>query len=153
VSLFANLWAKHPGGSFVCDEMVFSNQCAMRMGYALEESGISLVSENLERCSDYSMRFNDHIPGHIRSAQELANVFYWKPSLLGAAVRRKILMGSIDRNLEAFRRRQGMVFIMNGWGTTDHIDLWDGRTLGLRGAPDLASHYRLRGQQVWFWEL
>ena len=149
---FTTLWKNHVGRGFVCDEVEFSNQCAMRMGQALENSGISLLGHPLKRCSSYSRKFKDHTPGHIRSAQELANVFYRNPALLGEDVKKQIFDGSIDDNIESFNDKKGMVFIMNGWASTDHIDLWDGVSMQMIGSSDTAG-YRKRGKQVWFWEI
>lgn len=150
--LFSALWNNHPGRANVCDQSVFGNQCAMRMGQALERCGINLANEQVERCSDYSDKFSDHKPGHIRSAQDLANIFYRKPVLLGTNVKTKIVTGSIQKNIAVFKDKTGMVFIMNGWGTTDHIDVWDGRLLQMKGAA-LTADYMKRGQQTWFWEI
>jgi len=152
VPLFQDLWRNHVGRGYVCDQDEFGNQCAMRLGQAVEASGVSLASERLKRCTGYSPKFKDHVPGHIRSAQDLANVFYWKPSILGAGVKKRISKGSMDDNFDAFNRKQGIVFIMNGWGTTDHIDLWDGLTLQMKGASS-SEGYRQVGREVWFWEL
>ncbi|WP_218068142.1 T6SS effector amidase Tae4 family protein [Candidatus Thiosymbion oneisti] len=149
---FSTLWKNHVGRGYVCDRGIFPNQCAMRMGKALEDSGVSLKGKNLKRCSSYSAKFKHHKPGHIRSAQELANVFYRNPTLLGAGVKKLILNGTIDDNLSSFKNKKGMVFIMNGWGTTDHIDLWDGVLMQMKGTYDTIG-YRKRGKQVWFWEL
>lgn len=123
MATFSTLWANHVGRGYVCDREIFGNQCAMRMGKALEDSGISLKGVTLKRCSGFSSKFSSHKPGHIRSAQELANVFYRKPGLLGEGVKKAIFHGSIDNNIKSFRKKRGMVFIMNGWGNTDHIDL------------------------------
>jgi hypothetical protein len=149
---FAKLWKNHVGRSYVCDQTVFGNQCAMRMGKALEDSGISLTGYGLKRCTTYSSKFKSHNPGHVRSAQDLANVFYRNPKLLGAGVRKQIFTGSIDDNLSSFKGKKGMVFIMNGWGSTDHIDLWDGTTMQMKGSSNTTS-YRKRGKYTWFWEL
>ncbi|VAW56369.1 hypothetical protein MNBD_GAMMA07-999 [hydrothermal vent metagenome] len=149
---FSTLWNNHVGRDYVCDQNVFANQCAMRMGKALEDTGISLESKSLKRCSNYSTKFKDHKPGHIRSAQELANIFYRNPKILGDNTKKIILDGSIDDNLSAFKNKKGMVFIMNGWGNTDHIDVWNGVTMRMKGASDTIT-YRKRGKQVWFWEL
>lgn len=43
---------------------------------------------------------------------------------------------------------KGLSFIMNGWGNTDHIDLWDGEYL--KGG---SSDWLELGDQVWFWEI
>lgn len=149
---FATLWKSHVGRGYVCDRGEFGNQCAMRMGKALEDNGVSLVTHGLKRCTGYSTKFKSHSPGHIRSAQELANVFYTTPSLLGAGVKKQIFNGTIDDNLKSFTKKKGMIFIMNGWGSTDHIDLWDGLLMQFRGASN-SLDYRKRGKQVWFWEL
>jgi len=149
---FSILWKNHVGRGYVCDQTVFGNQCAMRMGKALEDSGVSLKGKNLKRCPHYSKKFKDHKPGHIRSAQQLANIFYRNPSLLGADVKKKILNGSVDDNLDSFKNKKGMLFIMNGWDKTDHIDLWDGSLMKMKGASNTLD-YRKRGKQVWFWEL
>lgn len=149
---FSTLWKHHVGRGYVCDQSTFGNQCAMRMGKALEDSGVILAGQNLKRCSDYSTIFKDHKPGHIRSAQELANVFYRNPALLGAGVKKLILDGTIDENISSFKNKKGMVFIMNGWGSTDHIDLWDGLLMKMKRTSNTVG-YRKRGKQVWFWEL
>ncbi|MCF6189478.1 MAG: type VI secretion system amidase effector protein Tae4 [Cocleimonas sp.] len=106
----------------------------------------------VKRCSGYSSQFKDHKPGHVRSAQELANVFYRTPSLLGNGVTKKIFKGSINDNLKSFKDKKGMVFIMNGWGSTDHIDLWNGESMTLRGASNTNSYLKV-GREVWLWEL
>ena len=152
MTLFEKLWKNHVGRGYVCDDVVFGNQCAMRMGVSLEDSGISLADTGLKRCTDYSRKFKEHKPGHIRSAQELANVFYRNPKLLGSAVKKQILTGSIKDNMSSFKGKKGMVFIMNGWGSTDHIDLWDGVKTEMVGASHTAS-YMSTGEQVWFWEI
>lgn len=83
------------------DQKEFGNQCAMRMGKALEDSGVTLANAGLKRCSDYSKAFKDHKPGHVRSAQDLANVFYRHQQLLGANVKKLIVDGSINDNLKS----------------------------------------------------
>ena len=73
---FSTIWSNHVGRGYVCDQATFANQCAMRMGQALEDSNISLHKLTLKRCSHYSKKFKTHNPGHVRSAQQLANLFY-----------------------------------------------------------------------------
>lgn len=153
VLTFTTLWKNHVGRDYVCNQTVFSDQCAMRMGKSLEDSGLSLVKFNLKRCIDYDHhKFGNYKPGHIRSAQQLANVFYRNPTLLGTNVKKQIFTGSIDDNLSSFKNKKGLIFIMNGWGSTDHIDLWDGTKMQMKGASNTAD-YRKRGKQTWFWEL
>ena len=122
------------------------------MGQALENSGVSLAAHNLRRCTGYSSTFKDHKPGHILAAQDLANVFYRRPGLLGLKVKRHIKNGSVNANQTSSFSKKGMIFIMNGWGNTDHIDVWDGVLQRMKGSPDTDA-YRKVGRQVWFWEM
>lgn len=146
---FTSLWSNHPAKAHVCDASVFSNQCAMRMGVALRRSGVSLVG--LKTCVDYSSKFKTHKPGHVRSSQELANYFYRKPKAHGlGAASFKVYTGSIQANLGELKDGKGMLFIMNGWGRTDHIDVWKGNgTTGVLKGGD--SSYFGAGTHVWFW--
>lgn len=149
---FSTIWKNHVGRRYVCDRSTFGNQCAMRMGQALEDSSVSLKKTTLKRCMHYSKKFNTHSPGHIRSAQQLANAFYRKPTLLGVGVKLKTFTGTINDNILSFKNKKGMIFIMNGWGNTDHIDIWDGIKIKMKGSSDTAG-YMKRGKQVWFWEI
>jgi len=149
---FSAIWKNHVGRGYVCDQATFGNQCAMRMAKALEDSNVLISKIKLKRCHHYSNKFKSHSPGHVRSAQELANVFYRKPKLLGVGVKLETFNGSINKNLSSFKNKKGMVFIMNGWGNTDHIDVWDGIKLKMKGSADTQG-YMKRGKQVWFWEL
>lgn len=149
---FKILWAKHVGaGNYVCDSIVFENQCAMRMGQALTDAGVPLPFASLRTCVGYNRRrFKSHAPGHIRSAQQLADVFTLKPTLFGTGVTRDVYPGNIDKNLAKLKKRKGMIFIKDGWGTTDHIDVWDGVKSELKGGY---KTYFSKGTAVWFWEL
>lgn len=60
--------------------------------------------------------------------------------------------GSIRKNMSTFKRKNGVVFIMNGWGSTDHIDVWDGTSMKMKGSSNTVA-YSQRGKQVWFWEM
>lgn len=44
--------------------------------------------------------------------------------------------------------RKGIVFIKDGWGATDHIDLWNGAAM----KAGFQNYFAL-GKEVWFWEL
>lgn len=63
---------------------------------------------------------------------------------------RRAWSGTIDGNLANLTDRRGMIFIKNGWGTTDHIDLWNGYTAELRSGN---ATYFNKGEEVWFWEI
>jgi len=75
------------------------------MGKALEDSGVSLRGRNLKRCSSSAAKFKHHEPGHVRSAQELANVFYRSPALLGTGVKKLIFNGTINDNLGSLKNK------------------------------------------------
>jgi type VI secretion system (T6SS) effector Tae4 (amidase) len=108
------------------------------MGVALGRSGLNLSSFHGARC--YSgLR---HHRAHILRAQELAN---WLREQKIAVGRRKIYSHVTSQN---FLDKKGIVFIKNGWGPTDHIDIWDGKQMK-GGSP---AYFAL-GQEVWFWEL
>ena len=149
---FMELWNAHVGvGNFVCDETVFENQCAMRMGQALRDCGVILPAD-MRTCVGYNrFRFKDHAPGHIRSAQQLARRLDSAPTLLGPSIGTPSKMqGSINDNTDAIRGSNGVVFIKNGWGSTDHIDLLNGTTWELRGGND---SFRSKGEEIWFWNM
>ncbi len=149
---FTELWNAHPGRAFVCDETVFENQCAMRMGHALRACGVQLPAD-MRTCVGYNARrFKDHAPGHIRSAQQLADRLRANPGLLAAGVTCTVMNGTINDNADAIRGSNGVVFIHNGWDSTDHIDVLNGTTWELKGAFDSAD-YRQRGQHTWFWNM
>lgn len=131
---FNKLWSNHPGSfSKPC---LFDNQCAIRMGVALEKSGISLMTFNGARC------WHDHSPPHILRAQELANWMKRNPNTFGE---QHVFTGVSSSSFQGFK---GIVFIKDGWGPTDHIDLWDGYKM--RGGRN--DYFEL-GREVWFWNL
>lgn len=149
---FSDLWNFHPGRGSVCDTTIFGNQCAMRMGKALRSNGASL--EGLRTCMSYNRRrFKSHDPGHVLSAQDLANKFFQRPNAPGLSAQRfSVFSGSIRSNIGHLKDRNGMIFIENGWGSTDHIDLWrgDGVSGELRGG--LRSYFAV-GKKIYFWEI
>lgn len=151
MSRFNLLWNAHPGREFVCDSALFRNQCAMRIGVALRSIGAQL--DGLKTCVTYDRRrFRDHRPGHTRSAQQVANHFYRVTNGKGLGAKDfKIFSGTMLDNMDKLKNKNGMVFIMNGWGPTDHIDVWkgNGTTGEIKGGD---SSYFNRGQQIWFWE-
>ena len=134
---FQTLWENHPARAYPCDQSTFKNQCAIRMGVALEKSGIDTSSFDTlypgRRC------WLGHTPGHILAAQELANWIHQNPDVFGT--RQKI-------EPHSYPDQSGIIFIKNGWGATDHIDVWDGSHLK-GGDPT----YIGRGEEVWFWKI
>lgn len=143
---FQKLWDNHPYPDAPCDTTLFPNQCAIRMTVALEGAGVDTSSfDSLfprRRCASAYPALKSHKPGHILAAQQLADWLRKQEAVVGkASVHKKV--SSTD-----FQGKKGVVFIKNGWGATDHIDVWNGSMLK-GGALDYFS----RGQEVWFWEL
>lgn len=138
----ATLWKNHPYPSSPCDTKTFRNQCAIRMGVALEKSGIDTSSFDTMYPSRRCYPGFKHAPKHILAAQELAN---WIKSK--QAVFRNVKVYKNVTNID-FTGKKGIVFIKNGWGNTDHIDVWNG--VAMKGGSP--SYFSL-GEEVWFWEL
>ena len=131
---FNELWSNHPGrNSRPCN---FPNQCAIRMGIALQKSNANLNSFNGAKC------WHGHEPKHILRAQELANWINGKTDYFGT---KKIYKNVTNSD---FSGKKGIVFIKDGWGATDHIDLWNGSIM--KGG---LSEYFSKGKEVWFWNI
>ena len=147
VSQMKLFWHNHPGRENICDDTLFANQCAIRMGAALELSGIIIPLDRriLRRCTTEYRAFTDHkhglVKGHILAAQELANWIKSEPSTFGS---REVLQSK-----EQILGRSGVIFFKDGWGTTDHIDVWDGESL-VGGFP---SYFESDYKELWFWDL
>jgi hypothetical protein len=45
--------------------------------------------------------------------------------------------------------RTGVIFFRDGWGATDHIDVWDGEAL-VGGFP---SYFDADFKELWFWDV
>ena len=139
---FNLLWANHPYPSKPCDENSFPNQCAIRMGVALEKSSIDTSSFDSMYPNRRCYSGFKHSPRHILAAQELANWMKSKKNIFGnAGIYQKV-------SSKDFINIKGIVFIKNGWGSTDHIDLWNG--VAMKGGFPV---YFSLGQEIWFWEL
>ena len=147
VSLMKLFWHNHPGRKNVCDETLFVNQCAIRMSTALELSGINLSQDRrvMRRCTTEYRAFKHHkeglVKGHVLAAQELAN---WINSQRSTFGRR-----SIVNSQQEILGRSGIIFFRDGWGTTDHIDVWDGQAL-VGGFP---SYFDSDFKELWFWDV
>ena len=156
--LFHQLWQNHPGkgdsnkpNTYPCDKTMFENQCAVRMGVALDKSGIDTRGFAVRRCSKAFPALKAHHPGHILAAQELADALDRYSALWPAPARTRKFRGSIEANRETFDTARGIVFIQNGWGNVDHIDMWDGSLGLLKGADGLS--FNMVGSSVWLWKL
>ena len=111
---FEELWKHHPGReSSPCNH---DNQCAVRMGVALAECKVDLSSFKGALCWE-----KGHNPKHILRAQELADWMANKKALFGE---RKVYKRTKDSpKMSDFVGKKGIIFIKDGWGPTDHIDL------------------------------
>ena len=147
VSLMKLFWSNHPGRKNVCDETLFTNQCAIRMSTALELSGIKLPEDRriLRRCTSEYRAYKHHkegqVKGHVLAAQELANWIKSQPSTFGQR--------SVVHSQDEILGRSGIIFFRDGWGTTDHIDVWDGEAL-VGGFP---SYFDSSFKDLWFWDV
>lgn len=140
---FNKLWVNHPYPSNPCDKTLFANQCAIRMGVSLVVSVIDISSFDKMYPQRRCYPSLKHTPRHILAAQELAN---WIDSANCRFFGNKQVLK--NDALSVLKDKKGIVFIMNGWGNTDHIDLWDGEYLKA-GDPDWLN----LGEQIWFWEM
>lgn len=93
------------------------------------------------------LKFSNHKPSQILRVQELADWISKRPELFGE---KKEYKKKDFPNLSSsdFIGKKGIVFIQDGWGPTDHIDLWNGYEMK---AGDI--HYFTKGEAVWFWRL
>jgi hypothetical protein len=108
-TLFHSLWTAHPGDKFPCDTTLFQNQCAIRLGVALETAKIHIIG--VRRCASVYPALRNHKPGHILSAQELADALAKHPTVLGNKVQLHKMKGSITTNLDYLKQKKGVLFI------------------------------------------
>jgi hypothetical protein len=139
---FQSLWDNHPFPESPCDTKTFLNQCAIRMGVALEKAHVDTTSFDIMYPRRRCYPGFKHSPRHILAAQELANWLETQTSVVGTPEKRKKVTSG------DYGGRKGIVFVRNGWGPTDHIDVWNG--IAMKGGD--AAYFSL-GQEIWFWEL
>lgn len=114
------MWESYPSGRYPCqdqnskNELIWKNQCAIRLSIAVVGAGFQLKGYTDPKCSH----------GHARGAESLAN-YLWRqvgrPQQATNAADARKLAGSggspgiiFFRNLDGFREGEG-----------DHIDLWN----------------------------
>ncbi|MCK5918452.1 MAG: hypothetical protein KAG34_08500 [Cocleimonas sp.] len=147
VSLMQLFWRNHAGRANVCDGERFRNQCAIRMGEALELSDITLSNSRkvLRRCNTEFNGYSNHkhgkVKGHVLAAQELAN---WMKTQQGIFGKRQIVHSKAK-----IVGRTGVLFIRDGWETTDHIDVWNGEAL----VGGFDSYFDVNYKEMWFWDV
>jgi hypothetical protein len=129
---FDTLWQNYPKSDPCVDKQTaksppgFSNQCAIRVGYALEKSGVSFATFQGKRCPNASKT-----SGMVAGAQELAN--WLGPTRFGGCPNGETYTGKDV--FDKISDRTGIIFLANFWQrdgetgterTGDHIDLWNG---------------------------
>jgi hypothetical protein len=154
----------------------WQNQCAVRVGLAMERSGVSFKSFSSGRCPT-----GPQSGGMVGSAQALANWLKTRPFPGCPAV--KVIKPSNWMN--EVRGKTGIIFFKDYWrrkgevtgvGSGDHIDLWNRDTLtrslvsflrftiGISRFPNLNPWSRAadnenwfsdlgRSSEIWFWEI
>jgi len=143
--LFDKLWKNHPANKGILKPCAangkgnFDNQCAIRVGISLLDSGISLGSFKGVYC------WHRHGKRHVLRAQELANWLARQPHLFGPLTK--------IHSVAQAKGEMGIVFFKDFGGRGnqgDHIDVWDGEKM-----PKKSGHnsYFARTKEVWFWRL
>lgn len=146
MSLFSKLWSLLPENTeYPCDKSKYGNQCAIRMSVALQSAGIDMTSCSAVKC-DYHLTTHTKVKHYLR-AQELATWFE-KKSVFGKTY--KYSRQEINKRgyKDIFDNRQGVIFIQDGWGPTDHVDLWNGNLI-----KNGSLNYFNKGVAIWFWEI
>jgi len=153
-SLFDILWRNHPALQnppviLPCatnGHSNFDNQCAIRFGVCLTNSGISLASYPGVFC------WHNHGRQHPIRAEELMRWLNTRDApFVGSAEISKRDKKGHQKSAEAYKGRRGIVVCRNFWGRGnqgDHIDLWDGQNLAHGG-----SDYFQPSQEIWFWQM
>ena len=110
----------------------YKNQCAIRLGKALQDSGVDM--------SDYTAPVTTE--GYPRGAQSLAN---WLYDNFGNPQ----IVNNRDEFLKIDYNKTGIFFQKAlGPGRANHIDVWNGN---LR-KPRAGSGLYISGE-IWFWEI
>lgn len=178
---FAELWAAYPKEDPCVDKngkppKGWENQCAIRVGLALERVGVSFRSFGGARCPTGPQR-----GGMAAGAQALANWLRARP-FPGCPLATHVAPANWKDAVEA---RTGIIFFKDYWrrsgetsgtGTGDHIDLWNRDTLtpsfvsflrftlGIDRLPNLNIFTRApdnenwfsnleKSKEIWFWEM
>lgn len=162
VSLFDLLWEKHPKNQGIPNpcldnegQPTYDNQCAIRMGLSLMDSGIHIPNEGLVRCDKHGRR-------HVLRAQELAN--WLKRS--GKLGNRTIYKGRSSDQYEHFAKKNltGVVFFKDFWqrqrqdgshetleeASGDHIDLVKE---GILPPNQVLKNFFNNSVELWLWSV
>jgi len=105
--------------------LLFRNQCAIRLGYALKKSGVSFASYPKGRECWVHKEQN-----HILAAKELSD--WLDRGIVPSVLKSKNITGKTWRDYAL--DKTGIIcfedyYVANGDSGGDHIDLWDGNSL------------------------
>jgi len=172
---FTQLWRNHPtitGNTVPCStkkEIYYSNQCTIRMGVCLQNSGIDTTRiPNVVRCPYHKKQ-----AGHILRVEELANALKNYAHLFpGVGKMEEIDPVNFKMTLV---KKKGIIFLKDYYRRSlpsgrkelsrdrsgDHIDLWNGLQF-----TDPKSLIRIQrhivdennsdlelSKAIWFWEI
>ena len=142
---FERLWLAHPSTKGISKPCLtngksnFDNQCAIRMGVAIQDAGISMGSYTGDYC------WHNHGKKHTLRVEELEKWLRTQATTFGNPT------DYISAKSTEFQSKVGIVAFINFWGTGsqgDHIDLWNG-TIVRAGE----ANYFNRSSRVVFWQL
>ena len=164
---FQKLWNNHPtitGEDNPCTtngKVNFSDQCAIRVGVALQACGVNTAHIPGARHCWY----HDKSAGHVLAAEELANGLKRYP-IPGLGKLQKVQPEEFKNIL---RGKRGIIFFKDYWRrdgelfrnrSGDHIDIWNGSRLTAwntwaRIQLNLSwegswSDYK-KSKKIWFW--
>ena len=141
---FEVLWSNFPSGS-PCDgknergDLVFSDQCAIRVGAALKVSGVTFKS--YPKNGKCWFGHDDH----ILRAQELAEWLKTAPRFCGWKKPEDV---TGQKWQEGISNRTGIIFFQDYWqregergSSGDHIDLWNGSRLTASSARGVLTTF------------
>ena len=130
MSLFKTLWSNYPKDD-PCDaknesgDILFKNQCAIRLSHSLNKSGVSLVSfPKARKCWVHKDK------NEVLAAKELSD---WLDRSVHPKIKKSItITGSEWR--DKILDKKGIIcfgdyYAASGGSGGDHIDLWDGSSL------------------------
>ena len=153
----STLWLRYPKSDAPCstkNKKNFTNQCAIRLGVCLQNSGFNTDRLEIEKCW-----FHPAKDGHTLRARELARALS-RGKVPGVGKREEHIDG-----VEGFRsifNRTGIVYFKDWWEDQpgsrggDHIDLWYGNKTKSHELPNPQEYrpgdgWEYEKGQVWFW--
>jgi hypothetical protein len=149
---FYRLWRNHPANwnppeYFPCKDQrgrvhaALANQCAIRMGLALQGAGVKTNSVAGGRC------WNNHGRDHILRVLDL--VPWIERNVASIGCQPKVVHKNVT--FRDFAGQKGIMYFQNFYGRGnqgDHLDLWNGFMIA-KGDLD----YFERSEEVWFWKM